>query len=335
MLRRGRLAATLAALGVVAALAGCETSALAPRTSGVKPQARPATLAPAPAPQPAAMPAQPAAPEPSAASQALAQYYARVQNDLLARGLLRTDGGGPDTAFTDTMLVRNFAAIALEEEYVRGEGLRPSGGAASAIKKWLQPVRMTVEFGPRVPEDQHAFDRAQVSSFAARLARVTGHPITMTDSDPNFHVLFMSEDDSDRIAPRIQQIVPDVNPSALRIFNNLPRSIHCLVVAFSDTPGGYSYGTAIAVIRSEHPELLRRSCIHEEVAQGMGLGNDDPRARPSIFNDDDEFALLTTHDEMLLKILYDPRLTPGMRAEQALPIVQARAAELTGSDGPS
>ena len=54
----------------------------------------------------------PEAPPPSAQSQALRTYYARVQNDLLARGLMRTDGGGPDTPFTPDMLARNFERIA-------------------------------------------------------------------------------------------------------------------------------------------------------------------------------------------------------------------------------
>ena len=103
-------------------------------------------------------------------------------------------------------------------------------------------------------------------------------------------------------------------------------------MAFSERPGGYAYGDAIAVIRSEHPDLLRRSCVHEEIAQGLGLGNDSPNARPSIFNDDDEFALLTTHDEMLLRLLYDPAVRAGMDAEQVRPIVRARAATLMGGE---
>ncbi|WP_099249326.1 DUF2927 domain-containing protein [Pelagimonas phthalicica] len=307
----------------VAALASCDSSRLAPRKTSVTPAARPAALVPPPAPKPAPKPA-----GPSAASQSLIDYYARVQNDLLVRGLLRTDGGGPDTVFTDTMLIRNFEQIALAEEYERGAGLKPSSGSPSAVKKWTKPIRMTVEFGKGVAQDQIPQDTARVSAYAARLSRVTGHPIQMVDRGANFHVLFMSEDDRAQIAPRVQQLVPDVNPSALSLFDNLPRSIHCLVIAFSDTPDGYDYGQAIAIIRSEHPELLRRSCIHEEIAQGLGLGNDDPRARPSIFNDDDEFALLTTHDEMLLKILYDPRLRPGMTREQARPVVVEQAAAL-------
>ncbi len=311
-------------------LTACETSSLAPDDTAVTPTARPAATQAA-----SVTTSAPRVAEPSPESRALAAYYSRVETDLSARGLLRTDGGGPDTAFTDTMLVRNFVSIALEEEYVRGQGLRPSNGnASSAIKKWTQPVRVTTEFGPGVPQDQIAWNQREVTQFTARLSRITDHPMSMVDDNANFHVLFMSEDDAGLIAPRIRQIVPDVNPAALRLFDRLPRSIHCLVVAFARNAGGYDYGTAIAVIRSEHPDLMRRSCIHEEMAQGMGLGNDDPRARPSIFNDDDEFALLTRHDEMLLKILYDPRLRPGMRSEAALPVARERAAELLGIQTP-
>jgi hypothetical protein len=311
------------AAGALALLTGCQTSTLAPRTTAVAPQTRPASLV---------APVTPAAPTVSRASAALATYYTRVQADLLTRGLLRTDGGGPDTQFTDTMLVRNFERIALAEEYQRGAGLTPSSGDSSAVKKWLKPIRVAVEFGTNVPAAQQPGDRAQVAQYAARLSRVTGHPITMSARDANFHVLFVSEDDRSSIAPRIRQIVPDVAPSALRLFDTLPRAIHCLVIAFSEEPGGFEYGQAVAVIRSEHPDLLRQSCVHEEMAQGLGLGNDDPRARPSIFNDDDEFALLTSHDEMLLKILYDPRLKPGMSVEQARPVVMERARALAGSN---
>ncbi|MFN7052469.1 MAG: DUF2927 domain-containing protein, partial [Gemmobacter sp.] len=84
------------------------------------------------------------------------------------------------------------------------------------------------------------------------------------------------------------------------------------------------------VVRAEHPDLLRLSCLHEEIAQGLGLANDSPLARPSIFNDDEEFALLTRQDELMLKMLYDPALRPGMTAAEARPIVKAIATRLTG-----
>jgi hypothetical protein len=78
---------------------------------------------------------------------------------------------------------------------------------------------------------------------------------------------------------------------------------------------------------------MRRECFHEEIAQGLGLINDSPRARPSIFNDTKEFALLTRQDELMLRILYDARLKPGMTLAEAAPIVEVIAAELMAPGG--
>ena len=64
----------------------------------------------------------------------------------------------------------------------------------------------------------------------------------------------------------------------------------------------------------------------------MGLPNDSPKARPSIFNDDEEFALLTTQDEMMLQMLYNPALRPGMTEAEARPIVETLARRLMGGE---
>ena len=250
------------------------------------------------------------------------------------RGLMRVDGGGVDTPFTDVMLARNFEQIALGEEYARGAGLRPSNGALGEIKKWMIPVRVSVIFGNSVSDEDQTKDRQVLVNYTQRLSRVSGHPISLVSSEPNFHVLVMGEDDKAQLGATLDRIAPGMESSSRAIFLNLPRAIHCLVVAFSGREADNAYRQAVALVRSEHPDLTRRACYHEELAQGLGLANDDQNARPSIFNDDEEFALLTTHDEMLLRILYNPRLTPGMTANQARPIVQDLAATLTGG-GPS
>lgn len=269
---------------------------------------------------------------PSAASRALTRYYERMQTNLLTQGLLRTDGGGPDTPFTAEMLARNFEKIAFFDEYERGAGLRAASGGAGVLRRWKDPVRVGVEFGAFVPKDQRGRDRAVVLDYVQRLQRITGHPIMLRNQNVNFHVLIMSEDDRPALLTRVREIVPNINPASMQILQNIPRPIHCLVLAFSDAEVDHDYAKAIAIIRSEHPDLLRKSCVHEEVAQGLGLANDSPAARPSIFNDDDEFALLTTHDEMLLKMLYDRRLYAGISAEKARPIIRQMTTELTGGN---
>ena len=304
----------------IAALSACDPFGQGP--ADTKPQARP--TAPLASPTPRAQPG------PSQASLDLRRYYARVQEDLLVRGLLRTDGGGVDTPFTDVMLARNFERIALAEEYARGAGLQPSSGALGEIKKWTGPVRIGVAFGKSVSDDVRSKDRQTLAVYSRRLARVSGHPISFVSSQPNFHVLVMGQDDKAELRASLNRIAPGMAASNQAIFLNLPRTIHCLVVAFADAPSGSAYRQAIALIRPEHPDLTRRACYHEELAQGLGLANDDQNARPSIFNDDEEFAYLTTHDELLLKILYNPRLTPGMTAAQARPIVRRLATEVTG-----
>jgi hypothetical protein len=278
-------------------------------------------------------PVAPVITEPSEASKALATYYLRLQNDLLTQGLLRGDGGGPDTPFTDTMLARNFVRIALFDEYVTdGDVLRPQA-TLSRLRRWEQPVRMTVEFGPSIPQDQRLEDRNTVSSFARRLARVSGLSINLSDTNPNFHVLVLNEDDRIGFENRLREIVPGIAQSSIRAVMELPREQLCIVIAFSEG-GSASYSKAVALIRGEHPDLLRTSCFHEELAQGLGLANDSPQARPSIFNDDEEFGLLTTHDELLLKMLYDPRFEVGMTPAVAAPIARIIARELLDT-GPS
>ena len=289
-----------------------------PATAPVTPQPRPPEVTRTIVPQ-----------EPSAESRALAVYYGRLQNDLLARGLLRRDGGGPDTPFTDTMLARNFVQIALFDEYVAfGGGLRAET-TESRLRRWDGPVSMSIEFGASVPEAQRRNDSANIARFASRLSRITGKPIRQRAEGGSFHVLVLSEDDRRAFEPRLRELVPGIAESSVRAFMNLDRSTLCLVMAFSAGQSA-GYTRAVALIRAEHPDLLRLSCIHEELAQGMGLANDSPAARPSIFNDDEEFGLLTAHDELLLRMLYDPRLRTGMTVAEAAPVARQIAAEYLG-----
>jgi hypothetical protein len=303
-------------LAVTAALVAAVTACVhvAPTPPSVAPQPRP--LAPLPVPE-------------TAQSAAARAYYGQVQQALLSQALLRTDGGGEDTPFTDRMLAENFMKIALFDEYARTSGGFVQSETASALRKWTGPVRVGLRFGASVPEDKRATDRARVGSYLARLSQITGHPISLSDANPNFWVHVVSEDERQALGPTLQAALPGLNAADIADVTQMPRSTYCLVYALSDGNSGV-YTRAVAVIRAEHPDLLRLSCFHEEIAQGLGLANDSPRARPSIFNDDEEFALLTGMDELLLKMLYNPALRPGMQIDEARPIVQQLAEQMRG-----
>jgi hypothetical protein len=306
----------LGACAALLALAACQEVALAP------PPAEPAPVVAAPDPAPVPT-------DRSALSEELETFYGRVEANLRAQDLLRTDGGGPDAPYDAAILAGNFERIALFEEYANVNGRIVARQTASRIHRWEQPVLVQLEFGPRVPAAKADKDRVSVAAFTARLSRVTGHPARVVRSGGNFHVFIVNEDDRRLLGPRLRGIIPGISQGAIDTVIDMPRSTYCLVFAWDPNDDG-AYEKAVAVIRSEHPDLLRLSCIHEEMAQGMGLSNDSPVARPSIFNDDEEFALLTTHDEQLLRILYDPRLKAGMAAADAMPIVRQIAAEQVG-----
>lgn len=287
-----------------------------------------------PAPEPVTLPEPPIAGpdhpvlrDPSLTSRALMAHYTTLQTQMLTQNLLRSDGGAADTPYTDTMLARNFAQIALATEYADNSDFSVRQQGTTTLRRWEQPIRMHVIFSDTVPLAQRDQDRTSVSAFAARLSRLTGVPIRQSDDNPNFHVLFLDEDDRRAAAPLIRAVVPDISGATLRGIINLPRDQLCLVAGVF-SPGQSSYAQAVVVIRAEHPNLIRTACIHEELSQGMGLANDSDAARPSIFNDSEEFALLTRHDELLLRILYDPRLAAGMTPATAAPIAADIARDL-------
>ena len=306
---KGRITRTALAFGFGLALAGCIAS------PPVAPPPLPPVVVPAP---------------PTAKSAAAAAYFAQIQQALLTQGMLRSDGG-EEIPVTDRMLAENFMRIALRDEYRRSGGGFVRQETESNLRRWEIPVRVGIRFGASVSPDRQATDRARIASFVARLARVTGHPISVDDRAPNFFIHIVSEDEREALGPAIRATLPGLGAAEVAGITNMPRTTYCLVYALADGNTG-SYTRAFAVIRSEHPDLLRLSCLHEELTQGLGLPNDSPRARPSIFNDDEEFALLTDHDELLLRMLYSPELRPGMTAEEARPIVFTLARRLLGGE---
>lgn len=272
-----------------------------------------------------------APPPETAASAALRAHYAEVQQALLSQGLLRTDPGTTDAPFTDRNLTNNFLKIALYEEYAHGQISATRNQLPIRLLRWDKPLRVSVDFGPSVPQTKQDADRARVASYLARLSALTGHPILLTRTAPNFWVHFASVDERAAMAPMLNRELSDLTQGQIAAVTQMDRNTYCQVLTQSD-PATSTYKVAVAVIPSEHPDLLRLSCIHEELAQALGLPNDSNAARPSIFNDDEEFALLTPMDELMLRILYNPTLRPGMTEAEARPFVQTLASRLTGGE---
>lgn len=251
---------------------------------------------------------------------ALYRDYAAL---LEADGGLRAETAPEDAPFTNADLATNFERIALNREY-RREGARlVQERTVTRLSRWEEPVRWRI-----VGAGATAEDRAEYAALSSRLAAITGHDVGETRRDDvNLSILILlpeerraflralEEDGAAERMPLVTQWVEDV-------------AYPCIgQVGYEDAESGRITG-AMIFVKAELQGLLRRSCIHEEFAQTLGLMNDDDDVRPSIFNDDQEFALLTEHDELLLRILYDRRLRAGMEAGEAAPIVEAIIADM-------
>ena len=131
----------------------------------------------------------------TASSAAERVYYAQTQETLLASGLLRTDGGGADAPFDADRLATNFLKIALYDEYDPALNGLVQQESASTLGRWVQPVRVSVQFGASVSVQAQATERARIGSYLTRLSGLTGHPIGLADRRSNFVVFVGSVDE--------------------------------------------------------------------------------------------------------------------------------------------
>ncbi|RZK93344.1 MAG: DUF2927 domain-containing protein [Methylobacterium sp.] len=82
---------------------------------------------------------------------------------------------------------------------------------------------------------------------------------------------------------------------------------------------------ADALIVSDDGEPAFRRCLVEEVLQGLGPLDDFDGAPDSVFNDTSTVTRFGRYDRIMLNMLYDERLTPGMSAAAARPLLPAIA----------
>jgi hypothetical protein len=264
----------------------------------------------------------------AASASDLSDHYARLEAALVARGALRSDrpAGHLDAA----RLERDFMEAALMDEY--GGGLTAGTGARKAkrLLRWEEPVRIRVSFGASVPEDRRRADRARIGRYAGTLARATGHPVSVAREGANLHVLVVNEAERRSLGSQLPRLVPGISPWMVRTIARMQPNHLCMVVAEPHPDPGRGYARAVAIVRAEHSDLMRASCIEEELAQAMGLPNDCEEAKPSIFNDDQEYAFLTRRDEILLGMLYHPSLASGMTAAEVRPRITPLARRHAG-----
>lgn len=74
--------------------------------------------------------------------------------------------------------------------------------------------------------------------------------------------------------------------------------------------------------------MRTQAAIAQELTQVLGLPNDIDGPDGTVFSSRSARETLSATDEQMVRILYDPRLRPGMTRAEAMPIVREIDAEL-------
>ena len=243
------------------------------------------------------------------------RFYAEFTARIQALGGYRTERVAADAPFSNADLIRNFELVALREEYDSSEPGFVESQAQTRLTRWEGPLKIKL-FGTR------ATDRTIIHELGRRLQALSGRSVSFTNySESNITVFVLDAEGRSELLAGLAEKTDAQDTLYLSEWatSNL---FPCIVTTYRQDefrPGVIT--SAILFVKDELEGVLRESCFHEELTQAMGLGNDHPDVRPSMFNDDEEFAFLTEHDEFLMRILYHPALKPNMSAAEVLPLL--------------
>ncbi len=178
------------------------------------------------------------------------------------------------------------------------------------VKKFTKPVVFYVHSHSRLDRTPvvHRFIHEVDQKVRGLELQVTRHP-----EKANFEVYVVDRDQYSEIVQK--DIYKDQHA-------DVPG--RCLVRVVSGRRG---IKRSAAVIVSDEGEFLFRRCLVEEILQGLGPMNDNSRLTHSVFNDHSRHSRFTVFDQILLNMLYDPRIKPGMSKKQAQPLLSNVARE--------
>lgn len=196
------------------------------------------------------------------------------------------------------------------ERIVFGSEIPGFFGGGAYLKRFETSVRFHVEH-------RSALDRRrEVRAFLRSLDRqIAGLRTEMAKglADANFVVHIVDRADYQRVGQAIYR-----NP-----FMTVPGD--CVV---RSNFGRRGISRSDALIVSDEGDSLFRRCLIEEVLQGLGPLNDNPDATNSVFNDSSVLTRFGRYDRIMLNVLYDDRLWPGMSAKTARPLLEAIVPEV-------
>lgn len=255
----------------------------------------------------------------------LTRLYSAIEAIYLQEEKFRTDYDPADAPYDEATLTRNFVHVAQRSETQTVDDTIIVAGESIPLSRWQRPIRLWTT-GATTEDDAH------LTALSQRVTRLTGLSVNPAQDaeDANVYILIADAAERQELVMLLDALGRTEEAPLVAAWPDLAE-YPCIARVFID-PEQHTLEWAMIFVKAELSGQFRKSCLTEEFIQSLGLFNDGPDIRPSIFNDDAEFIELTRHDEYLLQILYDNRLRPGMLSGEAEPIVREIAAELLAND---
>jgi len=232
-------------------------------------------------------------------------------------------------------LVAYFDSVVFGSEIT---GVKP----LTHIWKWRQPLRVLVrEYGEKVSRDgagkqvrvlrQRHIKRRHfdfVQRHLSTLSRLTGTKTEDVEKSGNKANLIIN------FVPRFQMGNPELANVDPDLLKRVASQGGCYFLSWPDADTGTRIVKAVIVVNSELTMARKDHCVLEELTQSLGLPNDIETAWPSIFSDNrsvrnpDRIRELSRLDTILIKTLYDRRMTPGLPRAEALRVARRVITEL-------
>jgi DUF2927 family protein len=208
-------------------------------------------------------------------------------------------------AFTDAEILDGFFKVSFGAEF------RVGGDVVDRVRKYEGPVRVFID-------NQATLDRrTQLTEVINEVGqRIKYLDIALTDrrTQANMVVSLVQERDLGKaiqafygrdVAPRIQR---SLEPQCLSGYSK---------------DAGYRIRHAEVIIVVDAGEFVFYDCAYEEILQALGPINDDASIPWTMFNDAVHMGFFDIYDQLLLNVLYDPRIRPGMSRQEAGTVVPA------------
>lgn len=202
-------------------------------------------------------------------------------------------------------LVDSFVEIALNNEHAP---------QISPVRKWMSPIEYFVLH--RVA-DQDLHNRLIRTHFD-QLSEITGLAIRPAAS-PNTanYLIVLSREDALK-----DDLLTYFGWKSATQREKYFRESTCLGIFSTKADNVIFRAVVIIPVDRVRAQGKLVACVVEELTQVFGLPNDSEKVFPSVFNDRSSDTYLSGLDWLLLKMLYDPRIKPGMNERAVRPVLR-------------